>query len=260
MHPCLVHPGVRACMVPTPPPPLPFPAGTESSFLSGDPTVWSYRRLRKFTSTYPDSYLNMKQPYNVISVNFTFQFLIFTVWTSVSHSCHCSHFHSEILYYSFMEVNRAVQWFLFFFCCFFVEKYLLTMWNVTDESHLPISLQSIQRPKHILQYHRVDHLNISVAINYLCQDGDSDGGWNAEVHNTAPRIMILNDQISDTSLLRLYSYKEIPSLLSAGFEMSGSDETSSQSVSNFCHFHQWLRMFFLAFFFFRPCTFSLKSA
>lgn len=92
------------------------------------------------------------------------------------------------------------------------------MWNVTDETHLPISLQSIQRQKHILQYHRIDHLNISVAINYLCQDGDSDGGWNAEVHNTAPCIMILNDQISDTSLLRLYSYKEIPSLLSAGFE------------------------------------------
>lgn len=50
------------------------------------------------------------------------------------------------------------------------------MWNVTDETHLPISLQSIQRQKHILQYHRIDHLNISVAINYLCQDGDSDGG------------------------------------------------------------------------------------
>lgn len=65
---------------------------------------------------------------------------------------------------------------MIFFLGFFVEKYLVTMWNVTDESHLPISLQSIQRQKHILQYHRVDHLNISVAINYLCQDGDSDGG------------------------------------------------------------------------------------
>lgn len=33
-------------------------------------------------------------------------------WELVNHrhSCHCSHFHSENLYYSIMEVNRTVQW------------------------------------------------------------------------------------------------------------------------------------------------------
>lgn len=55
-----------------------------------------------------------------------------------SHSCHCTHFRSEAFYYSFAEVNRAVQ------SCLCLKN-STGMWNATDENHLSISLHSTQK-------------------------------------------------------------------------------------------------------------------
>lgn len=67
-----------------------------------------------------------------------FFFFTCTVLSSISHSFHCTHFHSEALYYSFAEVNRAVR------SCL-CRKNSVDMWNVTDENHLSISLHSTQK-------------------------------------------------------------------------------------------------------------------
>lgn len=126
--------------------------------------------------------------------------------------------HSHILCHPFKEVKRAVPG---FFLLFLYRNRIVTvtMWSVTDESHLPISLRSIERQTAFLLIPQ-NRPSSSAAINHLCKDG-----WIQSEDETLKFLTQhhvewywTNKSMTPHCCNTLDIWKEIPISVSAGFK------------------------------------------
>lgn len=136
MHPCPVHARVHAC-------------SGYSCWNRLQPSSQPSSKMQFFYTLFSNVSICIWKTFTW-NLKFTFfpflSFLkrFFTAWSRVSLSCHSTHIRSEILHHCFKEVNWAVPWFLSFFFSSRNRIVTVTLWSVTDESHISITFKFIQ--------------------------------------------------------------------------------------------------------------------